>query len=71
MPRRTQAPCLAGGRIVVFGDHNLFTDSMIGLADNLTLATNLVHWAGPATAVLPFSDGFESGDTSEWSAAVP
>jgi MYXO-CTERM domain-containing protein len=36
--------CL-GGRIVVLGDHNLFSDGGIGLADNTTLATNLVEWA--------------------------
>ncbi len=35
----------AGGRIVVVADHNMFTDSFIGEADNLVLATNIVSWA--------------------------
>ena len=34
-----------GGRVLVLGDHNLFTDNGIGTADNATLAANLVGWA--------------------------
>jgi cysteine-rich repeat protein len=36
--------CL-GGRILVLGDHNLFSDGGIAVADNTVLATNLVEWA--------------------------
>jgi hypothetical protein len=35
----------AGGRILVFGDHNMFTDSQITGADNATLANNFAEWA--------------------------
>jgi hypothetical protein len=34
-----------GGRIAVFGDHNMFSDSFIGNNDNTLLATNLANWA--------------------------
>ncbi|MDP6719931.1 MAG: S8 family serine peptidase, partial [Pirellulaceae bacterium] len=34
-----------GGRLLVLGDHNLFTDSHISLADNHLLAENIVSWA--------------------------
>lgn len=42
----------AGGRILVFGDHNMFTNSYINNNDNVTLANNFALWAcaGP-TAV--------------------
>ncbi len=35
----------AGGRILVFGDHNMFADNMINLSDNEVLANNFVEWA--------------------------
>jgi hypothetical protein len=35
----------AGGRILVLGDHNLFSDSYINNGSNRTLATNMVRWA--------------------------
>ena len=35
----------AGGRILVFGDHNMFTDSYITRLDTRRLATNTVLWA--------------------------
>jgi len=35
----------SGGRILVLGDHNLFTDSSINLADNTLGAQNMVEWA--------------------------
>jgi hypothetical protein len=34
----------AGGRILVTGDHNLFTNSHIGDADNTRLANNFAAW---------------------------
>ncbi|MDQ2986216.1 MAG: PEP-CTERM sorting domain-containing protein [Armatimonadota bacterium] len=36
---------MVGGRIAVFGDHNMFTNSFIGGSDNIQLATNLANWA--------------------------
>ncbi len=36
--------CL-GGRVLVLGDHNMFANSSIGLADNTALATNIIQWA--------------------------
>lgn len=36
---------LAGGRILVTGDHNMFTNSYIGFEDNVALANNVVTWA--------------------------
>ncbi len=38
-----------GGRILVVGDHNLFSDNYIANDDNLLLATNMVQWAGNPT----------------------
>jgi len=35
----------AGGRIAVYGDHNMFTDSYIADQDNVQLATDLATWA--------------------------
>jgi|GEM_PF-2569922 len=35
-----------GGRILVFGDHNMFTNGMINGNDNSTLAGNMAVWAG-------------------------
>lgn len=35
----------AGGRILVTGDHNMFTDSQIGNLDNTRLANNIAAWA--------------------------
>jgi len=35
----------AGGRILVIGDHNGFTNSSIGEADNMVLVDNFVRWA--------------------------
>ncbi|MGH1347680.1 MAG: DUF4350 domain-containing protein [Nannocystales bacterium] len=35
----------AGGRVVVIGDHNFFTDNFIATADNAVLAANLIQWA--------------------------
>lgn len=43
----------AGGRILVFGDHNLFADSHIGEADNAVLAANMAAWAASDLAVIP------------------
>jgi hypothetical protein len=40
-----------GGRILVLGDHNIFTDSRIGNADNTLLAGNIAAWAAEAQAV--------------------
>ena len=40
-----------GGRILVFGDHNMFADSYINSSDNLLLATNMVAWASTQSAV--------------------
>jgi len=42
-----------GGRILVFGDHNLFTDSFIGMADNAVLAANMAAWAASGGPVIP------------------
>jgi hypothetical protein len=39
----------AGGRILVIGDHNMFTNSNIGSADNTLLATNIAIWAASGT----------------------
>lgn len=39
--------CL-GGRILVIGDHNMFTDGMYATTDNEVLAANIVAWAGSA-----------------------
>jgi cysteine-rich repeat protein len=35
----------AGGRVLVFGDHHIFTNLVIVSADNMTLASNVVEWA--------------------------
>lgn len=35
----------AGGRILVTGDHNMFTQSFIGNLDNTRLANNMAEWA--------------------------
>lgn len=35
----------SGGRILAFGDHNMFTDSYINTNDNVLLAGNMVTWA--------------------------
>jgi len=40
-----------GGRILVFGDHNMFTDSIIGDADNTLLANNFAAWAAASSSV--------------------
>ena len=45
------------GRLAVFGDHNLFTDELIGFADNRTLARNLVAWACPRCGTTPAGVG--------------
>ena len=37
------------GRILILGDHNMFTNSSIGSADNTRLATNIAMWACEAT----------------------
>lgn len=39
------------GRVLVLGDHNMFTESYIGSSDNTLLANNIVDWAGRRTAV--------------------
>ncbi len=36
---------ILGGRVVIFGDHNMFTNTYIGTANNTILADNLVKWA--------------------------
>ncbi len=41
----------AGGRILVIGDHNMFTNSYIGNADNTLLANNIAAWACLGTAL--------------------
>jgi hypothetical protein len=62
----------ANGRIVVFGDHNMFTENDIEQSGNPVLAGNLSRWAcNLPPQGLPFEDGFESGDTSGWSDTVP
>ena len=33
------------GRVLVTGDHNMFTNSLIGNADNTLLANNIAQWA--------------------------
>lgn len=43
----------AGGRILVFGDHNMFTDSYIGSNDNTILANNFAEWACAAPPPVP------------------
>jgi len=46
------------GRILVTGDHNMFTDSYIGSADNTQLANNIAVWAcGGPVAVEPATWG--------------
>ena len=48
-----------GGRVLVIGDHNAFTDSNIGGGDNMQFATNFANWAcyiGPS-AVEPTTWG--------------
>lgn len=42
----------AGGRILVFGDHNMFTESFINSNDNLVLAGNFAAWACTPPAAL-------------------
>jgi hypothetical protein len=39
----------AGGRILVLGDHNMFTNSIIGSEDNTQLAINIALWAASGT----------------------
>lgn len=34
-----------GGRLLVFGDHNMFANANINSEDNTQLATNMVQWA--------------------------
>ena len=41
----------AGGRILVIGDHNMFTNTSIGNADNTPLANNIAAWASSVTAL--------------------
>lgn len=41
-----------GGRILVFGDHNMFTESYINSNDNLELAGNFAEWANTPPAAL-------------------
>ncbi len=41
----------AGGRILVIGDHNMFTNNYIGTADNTPLANNIAAWANSGTAL--------------------
>lgn len=36
---------LGGGRVLVLGDHNFFTDSYVQLNDNALLAKNVAEWA--------------------------
>ncbi|MEZ6234226.1 MAG: DUF4350 domain-containing protein [Phycisphaerales bacterium] len=38
------------GRMVVFGDHNMFSNSFINQADNTLLAQNLIAWANAGGA---------------------
>lgn len=46
------------GRVLVTGDHNMFTNSFIGNADNTRLANNIAQWAcHGATAVEPATWG--------------
>lgn len=42
----------AGGRILVFGDHNMFTESYINSNDNMVLAGNFAEWANTPPAAL-------------------
>jgi hypothetical protein len=57
-----------GGRMLVTGDHNMFTDSFINEADNVQLAGNLVSWAcGGATACLEMTlSNFNAGTVARW-----
>lgn len=41
----------SGGRILVIGDHNIFTDGTIGNADNVAAASNIVTWASSPPGV--------------------
>ena len=41
----------AGGRILVIGDHNMFTNTSINSADNTLLANNIAAWACLGTAL--------------------
>jgi len=36
----------SGGAVLVLGDHNFFTDSYIGLADNIAFLDNIISWVG-------------------------
>jgi hypothetical protein len=46
------------GRVLVLGDHNMFTNSSIGNADNTRLANNIAQWAcHPVVAVEPATWG--------------
>ncbi|OPL19867.1 MAG: hypothetical protein AVO35_02525 [Candidatus Aegiribacteria sp. MLS_C] len=41
----------AGGRILVLGDHNMFTNSYINSEDNAVLAANIALWTSSTTSL--------------------
>ena len=46
----------SGGRLLVVGDHNIFTDGFINSMDNLTLLDNIITWASGPANVAPTAD---------------
>lgn len=58
----------AGGRILVLGDHNMFTESYITGADNILMANNIAAWACvPPGPCLDMSlSNFNAGSTAQW-----
>ena len=51
----------AGGRILVTGDHNMFTETHIGDNDNTALATNIAQWACLSVPACPWDCGDNDG----------
>lgn len=56
-----------GGRVLVVGDHNMFTDSFLGTADNAALAANIVDWAGGecGNGILESDEDCDDGNTDD------
>ncbi len=56
-----------GGRVVVLGDHNLFTDTFIADADNTALAANVVAWANGecGNTLLEHGEGCDDGNRDD------
>jgi hypothetical protein len=59
-----------GGSVITVLDVNVMEAFYWTFNDNSTFATNLAGWIGCTTPVI-FSDGFETGDVSRWSATSP